>query len=151
MTLAEFVLFIPLIVHVLDIINMCWYSTHKPVPQVAKEDIAVYKHVVLIKKRPWPWSFHEGIVGAKSDLYNFLYTPYERNETIILIPYKRSDMAVWKIAKGYHSVLTPDTLIDLYLKPNVKFIIPKGSFYYVNHHNEVVSSDIVMTSELVNQ
>lgn len=129
---------------------MCWITNRKPVKLIATDDIPVYKYVHLVTRRKFPWFWKKKIIAAISDIAGYRYIPYLSNRPVEILPTNiYADR--WIIKAGYHSVLTKDTEIIPNLLPNVKFIIPKGSTYYINKDNAIVSSNIVMTDELVNQ
>lgn len=130
---------------------MCWISEKEPVKQIATENITVYKYTRLKTRRKFPQFWKKKLVVAISDIYKYRYLPYISNKVLPLIPYMNPIKTHWIIEKGYHSVLRPDQVINKIfgLHPNIKFIIPKGATYYVNEFDEVVSSEIIMTDELI--
>lgn len=132
---------------------MCWSTNKKPMKRIATDDIPVYKYVNLVTKRKFPWFWKKEIIAAISDIVGYRYIPYLSNRPVEVLPINSEAfyMEEWIINAGYHSVLTEDTEIVPGLLPNVKFIIPKGATYYLNEDNEIVSSNIIMTDELVNQ
>lgn len=131
---------------------MCWTSSKTPVRCVAKENIVVYKYVKLITKREFPCFWRKKLIAAISDIYNYKYCPYIENQhTNIRINKRGWKFPTWEINEGYHSVESPNIYITSSFLPNVKFIIPKGAFYYINEKGEIVSSSIIMTDELVNK
>lgn len=130
---------------------MCWTSRKEPVKQIATENITVYKYTRLKTRRRFPQFWKKKLVAAISDIYNYRYLPYISNKVLSLIPRLHPARTCWIIEEGYHSVLRPDQTTNKLLEryPNIKFIIPKGATYYVNEFNEVVSSEIIMTDELI--
>lgn len=131
---------------------MCWITKKQPVPHFAEENITVYKYVEPVTKRKFPCFWKKKLIAAFSDIFNYKYYPYIENRPVGIHTYRRGwDCPTWEIEQGYHSVMSPNQRISEVLFPNVKFIIPKGSRYYVNEEGEIVSSRIIMTDELVNQ
>lgn len=140
---------------------MCWISyKSSPVKHIANKDITCYKvfcnsdvlwNQNKIKFLGIPvWSKYN-IKKLRSLYRDYLYVPYESNPEINIFIEKSEYYYRWYINKGYHSYRTLDKAKEeknLY-EVIVKCIIPKGSAYYVNDRNEVVSSNIIVTDKII--
>ena len=147
---------------------MCWESYKIPVKKIASWDITCYKvfcssDVAWIKN---PIKFLGITVWNKyrikelCSLYrDYLYVSYESNPKVNIFISKSKYYPIsksgyyyrWYINKGYHSYSTLDKAKEernLY-EVIVKCIIPKGSTYYINGRNEVVSSNIIVTDKII--
>lgn len=117
---------------------MCWIGVCKR--NTAKEDITVYKY--LNKKH-------------NSPLLKYHYRKNKLCEKVFLEPkssYKHviDDCLYIRIHNGYHSYIEMPKEKPFYFPINsilYKFIIPKGSEYYVNTSGEVVSNQIIFTGK----
>lgn len=138
---------------------MCWASDEHPISCMADKDITCYK---VFHKRDIIWgvektldlTFEAKIKELKSLYRQYKYIPYNINPKII-INFKKfhTSPSFWSITEGYHSynTLFKATLERIgisYLM--VKCIIPIGSTYYLNNEDEIVSSDIIITDEIIN-
>lgn len=139
---------------------MCWTSAKKPVKNIAKYDITCYKifYNSDIVWNQYPRKFLGITVWNKYRIKElcslhryYLYVPYESNPEVNMLIAKSEYSYRWYIDKGYHSYATLDKAKD---KRNlneviVKCIIPKGSAYYVNDLDEIVSSNIIVTDKII--
>ena len=126
---------------------MCWVSYRLPLPKIATEDIICYK-IVTCKE------IKQNIKMFYSLYRDYQYIAYASNPKIT-INFKKyhTTISCWYIEEGYHSYrtllnATLEGLDTSYLI--VKCIIPIGSIYYLNNENEIVSSDIIITDEIIN-
>ena len=112
---------------------MCWISTELD-KKVAEHDITVYKIVL------------PNIRGIKSLFYKFWYlfnVTYRRTLNIKL------DGSKYCITEGFHSNKTKSQVLftnQFYFKKIVKCILPKGTIYYINNNDEIVSNQIRIIS-----
>ena len=112
---------------------MCWISTELD-KKVAEHDITVYKIVL------------PNIRGVKSLFYKFWYLfnmTYRGTFNIKL------DGSEYCITEGFHSYKTKSQVLfanKFYFKKIVKCILPKGTIYYINNNNEIVSNQIRIIS-----
>lgn len=108
---------------------MCWKST-KLDKKVAEHDITVYK-IVLPNTR-----------GIKSLFYKFWYlfnVTYRGTLNIKLVD------SEYCITEGFHSYKTKSQVLfvnQFYFKKIVKCILPKGTIYYINNNDAIVSNQI---------
>ena len=139
---------------------MCWKSCIPPIKQIATKDITCYK-IFCTSDVVWnrnPIKFLGIIVWNKytikelCSLYrDYTYIPYESNPEVNIFIAKSEYYYRWYIDKGYHSYKTLDRAKaerNLY-EIIVKCIIPKGSTYYINNFNEIVSSNIIITDKII--
>lgn len=112
---------------------MCWKSTELD-KNVAEHDITVYK-IVLPNTR-----------GIKSLFYKFWYlfnVTYRGTLNIKLVD------SEYCITEGFHSYKTKSQVLfvnQFYFKKIVKCILPKGTIYYINNNDEIVSNQIRIIS-----
>lgn len=121
---------------------MCWISSKKPIKKVATEDITVYKLLSFDLRAPF---IH----------YRYFYAEKQKEIELKITerydPYSRLHI----IEKGYHSYSKLST-IKFIQKTNQNWMpleifictIPKGSVYYENENDEVVSSNIIINRKL---
>ena len=108
---------------------MCWIS-EKLDKKVAEHDIIVYKIVL------------PNIRGTKSLFYKFWYlfnTTYRGTLDIKLVG------SEYCITEGFHSYKTKSKVLlanQFHFKKIVKCILPKGTIYYINNNDEIVSNQI---------
>lgn len=108
---------------------MCWISTELD-KKVAEHDITVYKIVL------------PNIRGIKSLFYKFWYLfnmTYRGTFAIKLVG------SEYCITEGFHSYKTKSQVLfanQFYFKKIVKCILPKGTIYYINNNDEIVSNQI---------
>lgn len=139
---------------------MCWKSYIPPIKQIATKDITCYK-IFCSSDVIWnrnPIKFLGIIVWDKytikelCSLYrDYTYIPYEINPKVNIF-ITTGEYWCWYIDKGYHSYKTLDRAKverDSY-EVIVKCIIPKGSTYYINNLDEIVSSNIIVTDKIIN-
>lgn len=132
---------------------MCWESNKTPVAKIATEDITCYK---LFAKRHiiWETTSDSNIKKMKkvaSLWMNYLYVPYNANPEVKLIYYKLDIINLWIINAGYHSYVS-SWYTQKYCSPDfviIECIIPKGTEYYINEKQEIVSSNIIVTDKIV--
>ena len=150
---------------------MCWVSYNIPIKKTATEDITCYKlfarESIVWKKRKFWFDSIEKIVSL---CMAYEYTPYKANPKVNIF-YGQDCGWLWKdspccyIDEGYHSYATLSKVkryINVYnnhyyginkINNNyyiiVKCIIPKGSEYYINDKEEIVSSNIIVTDKIV--
>ena len=128
---------------------MCWTSKIKPVYEIAKEDIVVYKSFC---KDDFIYENSE-LVRICSFHRAYPYEVNKINKSIRLNHHFGVSGHYHVIDEGYHSYekMSPQSLYA-YLKIGlryVKCIIPKGSTYVINQAGEVVSSNIIVTNEVM--
>ena len=138
---------------------MCWTSDTNPIPKTADKDIICYKVFYIkdikYKRRKFLgiplWK--EGIEKLYSMYKEYEYIPYATNPKVTIYYRKYNDIySWWSIDKGYHSYSTLDQAElkrILKLELIVECVIPKGSVYYLNENNEIVSSNIIVTDKIV--
>lgn len=140
---------------------MCWISyKNSPVKHIANKDITCYKtfcnsDVVWNQNKIkflgiTVWNKYN--IKKLHSLYrDYPYVPYEHNPEVTIFLTKSDYDNGYYISKGYHSY---STLYKAKEERNlyeviVKCIIPKGSAYYINGRNEVVSSNIIVTDKII--
>lgn len=125
---------------------MCWVSYKPPVKKIAKKDILVYKFVNI---RSYLTN------RCISFFFNFTYILDMKYNTYIEIrKVGKGERYRWAGHEGFHSYYDKKTALleyELY-KINkftsiVKCIIPKGSEYYINEENEIISNSIIILSK----
>lgn len=138
---------------------MCWTSDTNPIPKTADKDIICYKVFnikdIKYKRRKFLgiplWK--EGIEKLYSMYKEYEYVPYAANPKVTIYYRKYNDIySWWSIDKGYHSYSTLDQAElkrILKLELIVECTIPKGTVYYLNENNEIVSSNIIVTDKIV--
>ena len=137
---------------------MCWTSYNTPIRKTATEDITCYKlfareSIVWKKRKFW----FDSIEKIDSLCMSYEYIPHKANPKVILIICKHTlwkGAYRWYIEKGYHSYETLSRAKRCINAPSsyyaiVECIIPKGSEYYINDKEEIVSSDIIVTDKIV--
>ena len=110
---------------------MCW-SSRKLNEQVATKDITAYKVVIF------------NTIGCTSLFYKFNYEYNKLYTTSFTI--QTFDFG-FHISEGFHSYKTISQARKLgrfYWEHIVKCIIPKGSHYYINNDDEIVSDKIII-------
>lgn len=143
---------------------MCWISYNIPVKKIATEDITCYKlfarESIVWKKRKF-WFYSQKIIERFTSLcIAYIYIPYKENPKINLTCLQERDwmwdkIYHWNIEEGYHSYATLSK-VKRYINVCsnhyyiiVKCIIPKGSEYYINDKEEIVSSNIIVTDKII--
>ena len=96
-----------------------------------------------------------------SKFKEYKYKPYKKQKIIDLkpikisyFPYSFEDYGIigYKINAGYHSYDTIERAkrsIFFGDEVVIKCIIPKNTEYYINNYNEIVSSTIIVTDQIV--
>lgn len=138
---------------------MCWTSDTNPIPKTADKDIICYKVFYIkdikykIRKFLWIPLWKEGIEKLYSMYEEYEYVPYATNPKVNIRCKKRNGIySRWAIDKGYHSYSTLSRAAFVRCKISrliVECTIPKGSVYYLNGNNEIVSSNIIVTDKIV--
>lgn len=131
---------------------MCFIGSK--VRKVAVEDIPCYKvmSTMEVRRRKW-WEFWKKLedVIYISFYHHYIYHSNEKNPTVQLYPLQFSSSGV-VIYQGYHSYKMKCSAYkgatDDFVR--VQCIIPKGSTYFENS-NEYVSSNIIVTDQLLPQ
>lgn len=132
---------------------MCWTSSKKPVKRIAADNITCYK-IFSIKDIKWRIektsdSLEKKMKEVKSLYKNYVYIPYETNPKVNIICRSDNDLTCdWFINEGYHSYKYINPINKRYFCV-LECIIPKGSIYYINSDNCIVSSDIIVTDKIV--
>lgn len=132
---------------------MCWTSSEKPIKCIATDNITCYK---VFSKLDIKWriektsdSLEKKMKEVKSLYKNYIYIPYETNPKVNIICRLDYDLSCdWFITEGYHSYKYINSINKRYFCM-LECIIPKGSIYYINSDNCIVSSDIIVTDKLV--
>lgn len=123
---------------------------------IAKKDLAVFKVGRLDNNNfvPHYHEFYRYKIGVKQPKIELLYNPETRSINCGYHSYKYAGFKIWEPAILSSRI---NILIDLYVYPVIysclktkpviigKFIIPKGSAYYKNRYNEIVSEQIKFT------
>ena len=136
---------------------MCWTTDKFPISKTAFENITCYK-IFHTKSIKWKvrkflgislWKY--GIEKLYSLYKDYKYIPYAHNPEITVSLTHSAYWDRWYIDKGYHSYNTLDKAKE---EKNlneviVKCIIPKGSEYYINEYDEIVSSNIIVTNKII--
>lgn len=126
---------------------MCWISSKPPVRRIAKEGIYTYKVV---------YDYSEFL--CDSLIMGFVYEYYKlytQNKAIMPLCGARTNK--WIIEEGFHSYRTWLTAkkafegfsTDSSIRKKIKIvqcIIPKGTIFYINEKNEIVSNNIIITN-----
>lgn len=124
---------------------MCWTTQTPPVRCIAKEAIYTYKVV---------YDYSE--CKCNSLIMGFVYEYYKLyTQNKVIMPFCVAGM--WIIEEGFHSyrtwltakkafeVFSTDSSIRERIKI-VQCIIPKGTAFYINEKNEIVSNGIIITN-----
>ena len=124
---------------------MCWTSSKPPVRRIAKEGIYTYKVV-----------YDYGEFICYSLIMGFVYEYYKlytQNKAIMPLRVARTNK--WMIEEGFHSYRTWLTAKEAFEKfstdPSIRkrikivqCIIPKGTTFYKNEKDEIVSDRIII-------
>ena len=132
---------------------MCWTSSKKPIKRIATDNITCYK---VFSKLDIKWriektsdSLEKKMKEVKSLYKNYVYIPYETNPKVNIICRLDYDLSCdWFINEGYHSYKYINSINKRYFCV-LECIIPKGSIYYINSDNCIVSSNIIVTDKIV--
>ena len=146
---------------------MCWTSRNELTKLIADKDIECYKNFRLEDitfKQKSIFNFKYGkkkITQIISLFKKYKYIPYKKQQTIDLKPIKIYNSindpenyknVYYKINAGYHSYSTIEKAKEYLFFGNevvIKCIIPKGTEYYINNDNEIVSSTIIVTDQII--
>lgn len=136
---------------------MGWISYNIPIKKIATEDITCYKvfhkmDIIWRVEKTLDLTFEAKIKELKSLYRQYKYIPYNINPKID-ISYKWDDIEnTWYIDEGYYSYIS----LKEAKKHNshgifsiIECIIPKDTEYYINEHNEIVSSIIIVTDKIL--
>lgn len=136
---------------------MGWISYNIPIKKIATKDITCYKifhkmDIIWRVEKTLDLTFEAKIKELKSLYKQYKYIPYNINPKIYII-YKWDDIEnTWYIDEGYSSYMS----LRETKKCNshdafsiIECIIPKGTEYYINENNEIVSSTIIITDKIV--
>ena len=140
---------------------MCWFSKNEVTKLVASKDIECYKNfslsgITFEQKSIFKFKFgKKKIIQLISLFRKYPYIPYKKQQFIDLKPIKIPTNPYkfgYKIDEGYHSYSTIENAqkelfgLDEII---IKCIIPKDTEYYINDYNEIVSSTIIVTDQIV--
>lgn len=126
---------------------MCWISSKPPVKRIAIEGIYTYKVV---------YSYNEFL--CDSLIMGFVYEYYKLyTQNKAIMPLRVARTHKWMIEEGFHSYRTWLTAKEAFEKfstdPSIRkmikivqCIIPKGTTFYINEKNEIVSNGIIITN-----
>ena len=146
---------------------MCWTSRNELTKLIADKDIECYKNfrlndIIFKQKSIFKFKFGEKKMTQLTSLFKkYKYIPYKKQQIIDLkpieisyFPYGFEDYGIigYKINAGYHSydaIERAKRSIFFGDEVVIKCIIPKGAEYYINDHNEIVSSTIIVTDQIV--
>lgn len=146
---------------------MCWTSRNELTKLIADKDIECYKNfrlndIIFKQKSIFKFKFGEKKMTQLTSLFKkYKYIPYKKQQIIDLkpieisyFPYGFEDYGIigYKINVGYHSYDTIEIARKNIFFGNevvIKCIIPKGTEYYINNDNEIVSSTIIVTDQIV--
>lgn len=146
---------------------MCWTSRNELNKLIADKYIECYKNfkfndIIFKQKSIFKFKFDKKkIIQLISLFKKYKYIPYKKQQIIDLkpikisyFPYDFKDYGIigYKIDVGYHSYNTIERAkknIFYIDEVVIKCIIPKGTEYYINDDNEIVSSTIIVTDQIV--
>lgn len=146
---------------------MCWTSRNELTKLIADKDIECYKNfrledIIFKQKSIFKFKFgKKKIIQLISLFKEYKYTPYKKQKIINLKPKELSydpdifnnyKIMGYKIDAGYHSYNTIERAkksIFFGDEVVIKCIIPKGTEYYINNDDEIVSSTIIVTDQIV--
>lgn len=121
---------------------MCWISATEPKYKIAEEDIVVYKEFLEDS-----FCFvNSKLISVKSVVYDYLYKINEINHPISI---KHYFDGFYYIKRGYHSYKNCRKYSSISGLHTIKCIIPKGSHYVINCDDKIVSSNIIVTDEIM--
>lgn len=127
---------------------MCWITHKTPQTITAGENVIVYKVLLPVQGRKQ--------LCISPVMLDTLYTLHTQTKRIT-ITYRLSETFGthrYTITKGYHSDATLDmSLKRLYFMAEkdlaiYKCMIPKGTIYYINEYNEIVSEYIIIKEKI---
>ena len=146
---------------------MCWISGNELTKLIADKDIECYKNfrfedITFKQKSIFKFKFGKKKIIQIISLYKeYKYIPYKKQKIIDLKPigvsynlygFEDSWIIGYRIDAGYHSYNTIEIAQKNIFFGNevvIKCIIPKGTEYYINNDNEIVSSTIIVTDQIV--
>lgn len=146
---------------------MCWATRNELTKLIADKDIECYKNfrlndIILKQKSIFKFKFGKKKITQLISLFKeYKYKPYKKQKIIDLkpieisyFPYGFEDFGIigYKINAGYHSYTSIKSAKEKIFYPDeviIKCIIPKGTEYYINNDNEIVSSTIIVTDQRV--
>lgn len=146
---------------------MCWTTRNELIKLIADKDIECYKNfrlndIIFKQKSIFKFKFgKKKIIQLISLFKEYKYTPYKKQKIINLkpieisyFPYGFEDYGIigYKINVGYHSynaIERAKKSIFFGDEVVIKCIIPKDTEYYINDNNEIVSSTIIVTDQIV--
>lgn len=146
---------------------MCWISRNELTKLIADKDIECYKNfrlndIILKQKSIFKFKFGKKKITQIISLFRgYKYIPYKKQQIIDLkpievfyYPYSFNNYKItgYKIDAGYHSYDAIERAKrSMFFRDEVviKCIIPKGTEYYINNDNEIVSSTIIVTDQIV--
>lgn len=146
---------------------MCWISKNELTKLIADKDIECYKNfrledITFKQKSIFKFKFDKKkIIQLISLFKKYKYIPYKKQQIIDLKPIKLYNSindpenykdVYYKINVGYHSYSTIEKAKEYLFFGNevvIKCIIPKDTKYYINNYNEIVSSTIIVTDQIV--
>lgn len=137
---------------------MCWTSDVICHEKIVTQDIICYKvfsicDAIIKKKKSLGLSYNREYLAKVKSLYeDYPYIANGQNPTINLHIMIHPNRTEWFINEEYHSYATLQRaiLVRTIYELVVKCIIPKGSRYYINKYEEIVSSNIIVIDEIVN-
>ena len=126
---------------------MCWLSDYKPIKQIASADLEVFK-VVIVKN---------------GDIFSPIYRHIWHMGVTCIIELDKPEKKLpdvsganfyWEINHGFHSFASIEALKREYkMESSVAFtraILPKGTCYYINRFDEVVSDQLKIVDFIEN-
>ena len=146
---------------------MCWATRNKLTKLIADKDIECYKNfrlndIIFKQKSIFKFKFgKKKIIQLISLFKGYKYIPYKKQRIIDLkpielfyYPYSFYDNKIigYKIDAGYHSydaIERAKRSIFFGDEVVIKCIIPKDTEYYINNDNEIVSSTIIITDQII--
>ena len=146
---------------------MCWTSRNELIKLIADKDIECYKNfkfddIIFKQKSIFKFKFGKKKITQLISLFKeYKYIPYKKQKTINLKPievfyslhnWKCYRGLSYRIDIGYHSydaIERAKRSIFFGDEVVIKCIIPKGAEYYINDNNEIVSSTIIVTDQIV--
>ena len=146
---------------------MCWTTRNKLTKLIADKDIECYKNfrlndIIFKQKSIFKFKFgKKKIIQLISLFKKYKYIPYKKQQIIDLKPkevyfnsdgFEDSGIIGCKIDAGYHSYDTIESAkekIFYWDEVVIKCIIPKDTEYYINNDNEIVSSTIIITDQII--
>ena len=148
---------------------MCWFGKNEVTKLVATKDIECYKNfrledITFKQKSIFNFKFgKKKIIQIISLFKKYKYIPYKKQQIIDLkfkpielfyysYGFNNYKIIGYKIDAGYHSYNTIEIARkNIFFGDEVviKCIISKGTEYYINNNNEIVSSTIIVTDQII--